>query len=143
MSNKGFLDMEDEDGYKTYYKMKLMKNKQTAGIFFHRSYYKDETHFDVGFAVANKKKDVKAWYVGEGDLTLNQTGKCGLEALTWAKQQIIEFENYIKEKYSGKKSICVGWDDSKRKRVYLRGLQGLDFKLGLHAGYKELFKDVV
>lgn len=41
----------------------------------------------------------------------------GLEALIWVRDTILEFPKFKRTKY-----ILIGWADSRRKRIYKRGL---------------------
>lgn len=128
-----------------YFKTCKLKNNQTATIFFIRKELKRGTEYHVVFAISNKKKYIKQWILGERDtLTNKETGKCGLDGLIWAKEQIIEFEDYINiETYKPKDiTICVTWTDNRRRNIYVRVLGKLGYKINYRNSCKCLAKKV-
>lgn len=120
-------------------KIKL-KNGQTAWIFFslYGTDFMDE--YAVAFAIGNKRKHIKNWLLSDGcsavDISNVQTGRAGLEGLIWAKNKILEFENFM----GGRYKICIYGSDKKRERLYRRGLAKYGYQWD--SVYKEMFKFV-
>lgn len=115
--------------YDAYYLRRELSNGQYAMISF---YYDDESSkkiktYNVGFAVGNKKKDVKTYLFSEdyAKIRYKSTGTCGLEAFAWARDMIRTFE----KEERGKFRIMVRGDDSRRYHAYKRFL--------LKEGYRE------
>ena len=85
-------------------------------------------NYNVAFAVADKKKQLKAWFEGTKDntITLKSTGKCGIEALFWARDRILEFELRVKEgsfwRVRRPVAIWITGEDARRFRVYERAM---------------------
>ena len=125
---------EAEDKY-IYYSKKKMKNNQTA-YFFLTSYYNDKRYdFAISFAVANKRKDIKNWMCDkQNNIKLKSSGSCGLEALIWAKNQLILLEKCCHPT----DKISVYGEDSRRGRVYKAYLDRLGYKYD--GAYNEMFK---
>jgi hypothetical protein len=66
----------------------------------------------------------------EYNSVLRHTGKDGLKGLLWAREQMIQFEHYIKEnikEHNKNHIIFCMWDDNKRRDVYYRGLKDLGY----------------
>ena len=70
----------------------------------------------ISFQVMTKRKD--------GYSYLQQTGRDGLYSLLWAKDCIVDMINTVERPFN----ICICADNSRRFRVYERGLKGLGFK---------------
>ena len=96
--------------------------------------------WNVAFAINNKRKHIKSWIKGEETMDCS-TGKCGVEGLIWAKNGLLEFENFIK-KEDLKQRIVVRWTDSKRKRVYKHYLEKEGYKLTIYYGKEFLIKNI-
>ena len=94
--------------------------------------------WNVVFAINNKRKRIKSWIKDEEAMDCS-TGKCGVEGLIWAKNGLLEFENFIK-KEGLKQRIIVRWTDSKRKRVYKHYLEKEGYKLTIYYGKEFLIK---
>jgi len=63
-----------------------------------------------------------------GYVYLNQTGKCGLYGLLWAKGCIADFIE--KNDGHGKaQHLVISWDNGRRRDAYVRGLSDLGFKI--------------
>lgn len=92
----------------------------------------DVENYNVIFAVADKKKKLKGFFEcsNNNTITLKSTGKCGIEALMWARDKILEFEEEMKG-YEGDNvtiSIMVAGEDNHRFRLYERGLKRYGYK---------------
>ena len=77
-------------------------------------------------------------------MTDKVTGKGDLEGLLWAKNQMIEFEQFIcgKHGYGRETTICVNWTDNRRRNVYEHYLTRIGYVMGFRNGNKCLFKKV-
>lgn len=111
-----------------------LSNGQFCMIGFERNINDcgDVEDYNVVFAVADKKKQLKGFFECSKDntITLESTGKCGIEALIWAKDKILEFEEEMKG-YEGDNitiSIMVAGEDNHRFRLYERGLKRYGYK---------------
>lgn len=119
----------------TYRSTHILSNGQICEIRFFYWEYKNFDEFSIGFAVANKKKQLSKFFSEDSDarcIDLQSTGTCGIEALLWARQQIEEFEELIAIWYEEDGNtrpirITVHADDNRRFRVYRRGLQKLGY----------------
>lgn len=133
-------------GYKYddgYYNTKKLSNGQTAAIFFFKEKLKRCTEYSIAFAIANKKKHITQWVLGERDiLSDKETGNCGLEGLIWAKKQLVEFEKFIKENKNGNVVISIYWTDNRRRNVYEKVLKKLGYQINYRHSCKCLSKKV-
>lgn len=129
-----------------YYETSKLSNNQTISIFFLLEEQARADEYNVVLAIANKKKHIKEWITGERDLFEEKTtGRCGLEGLIWAKRKIIEFEEFIGNRYrKGSKEtiITVQWTNNRRRNVYEKGLKKLDYQIGYRDKQKCLFKRI-
>jgi len=83
------------------------------------------------------------WILGEKDvLSDKETGKCGLEGLIWAKKQLIEFEEFIKENKNEDVIISIYWTDNRRRDVYEKALKKNGYEIGYRHSCKCLYKKV-
>lgn len=117
----GFTWNRDSGGY-------FARHRLSNGQFCMIGFYQYETsravEYHVAFAVADKKKTLNAWFNGTaGDtITLKMTGRCGLEALYWCRDKMLEFEQEVHRCSHIDTKIVVGAEDSKRFRMYERAL---------------------
>ena len=136
----------DDGHFYGYYSTCKLQNNQTVAIYFFRNQASRGYEYNVAFAIANKRKHIKNWLKGEGGDVLSDrsTGKCGLDGLVWAKQQIIEFEKFIPSSFhrSEEVIICIGWADNRRRDVYEHYLKRIGYKMGYRDGSKCLFKKI-
>jgi hypothetical protein len=125
-----------------YFKKHKLSNNQTIAIFFMKEIEMGITEFHVLLAIANKRKYIKQWLMGERDVFGEKTtGTCGLEGLLWAKRQLIAFENFIKTRYKHV-IIVVNWLDNRRRKVYEYGLGKIGYRMGYRHSQKCLFKKI-
>lgn len=119
---------------------KKMPSGMTTEVCFDGYSYQNYrfTEFIISLDVYHKRKQVN-------ENILKQTGKDGLSSLLFAKQAIVEFEEYILNdwgSYHKEIYLKVLWEDSKRKRVYERGLKDLGFFFSIHNGDRCLLKKI-
>lgn len=132
----------DGERYDAYFKTHKLKNNQTIFICFSQFEFSKCTEYSVFLVIANKKKHIKQCILQEKDVFFDkETGKCGLEGLLWAKQQIIEFEE--SDICRNGDVITIGWADNRRRNVYEYGLKKLGFIMGYREGCKCLIKKIV
>lgn len=107
-----------------YFSRHRLSNGQFCMIGFYRHKAPRAIEYHVAFAVADKKKILNAWFNGTaGDtITLRMTGRCGLEALYWCRNKLLEFECEVHQHKSVDTKIVVAAEDSKRFRIYKRAL---------------------
>jgi hypothetical protein len=138
LSNFGY---EYDSGY---YNTKKLSNGQTATILFFKDNLKRDIEYSVAFVIANKKKHIKQWLLEEKDvLSDKETGNCGLEGLIWAKKQLFEFEEFIKERYNEKTFICIYWTDNRRRNVYEKVLKKIGYEMNYRHSRKCLSKLII
>ncbi len=96
--------------------------------------HKKTIYYEITLKIQHKRKQ---------NVFLKQIGKCGLEGLLWAKNKIIEFEEFIKTKNTDKtiKIVC-GWDDNRRRNIYERSLSKLGYSFENLFNKKYLVKTV-
>ena len=119
-----FKHIKDKD-INVYYSSKRLSNGQSVLILFDRVQTDDSIEYYVGLAIAKNRKQAFNWYFENSSyLQGKETGKCGLEGLVFAKQQLELFEDFIKNNfhYGRKNVIMVGWEDNRRKNVYQKVL---------------------
>lgn len=141
-----FLFYKDiDDDSQCYFKRTKLSNGQLAEIVFEETYHRDRfADYNVVFVIGSKRKNLNC-----SKFDHMTTGKVGIEGLLWAKKQILEFEEYIldrfpKERYPNEKVyISVGWSNNRRRNVYERGLKHLGFKYEVNMyGQKKLRKRI-
>ena len=64
----------------------------------------------------------------DDNLTLRATGRCGVEALFWARDMLLEFEKYIFLRETEDTKIVVQGEDSRRFRLYERALSRYGYR---------------
>jgi hypothetical protein len=98
----------------------------------HRKYY-----YNIYLVTMHKRKS-------EFDTVLKITGRDGIIGLLWAKQKIVEFENYITDYHKGDGEIVIycWWEDNRRRKVYEYGLKPLGYKIEMFCGVKQLVKRI-
>lgn len=102
-----------------YIRETVFESGITARIEFqHMQSNKGDVAYSVYFHNFHKRKQ---------NTDLKQTGQDGLKPLIWAKNQILEFEDYIAniEEWTStprRLLVYIDSDDNQRKRVYERGL---------------------
>lgn len=118
---KGFVWNRESEGY---YARRRLSNGQFCMIAFYRCRTKRATEYYVAFAVADKKKTLNAWFnETEGNsIELKMTGRCGVEALYWCRDKLLEFEREVYCEKNKDTKICVSGADSKRFRLYEKAL---------------------
>ncbi|AXG97763.1 hypothetical protein [Clostridium botulinum] len=123
-----------------YYKYTLLSNKQTAFIGFRDMDYYNFKGFCVIFAIANKKKHIKKWLNEKANpIDCKCTGKSGLEGLIWAKKQVKEFEQLIKEQYPMDNiRIEIAGADNRRFRIYKKAMKDYNYSKSESILYKKL-----
>lgn len=119
-----------------YYDTEILPSGQTIRIEFQEDWSRSKYHYNIYLVTSHKRK--------QADKTvLKTTGKDGLKGLLWAKEKIIEFEEFIKEEHKGIPVIIYcSWDCNRRRDVYERGLKGLGYRFNNLFGYKVLSKTV-
>ncbi len=117
-----------------YWRRHKLSNGQFCMIGFQQglSDCGDMEDYNVVFAVADKKKQLRGFFNSskENNITLKSTGKCGVEALFWARDMILEFEMQIQafKKNNATISIMVAGEDARRFRLYERALSKYGYK---------------
>lgn len=86
---------------------------------YHQYRFSHKHEYWVGYTVSNKRD------VNSDKVYLGNTGRDGLYSLLWAKECIKDF---IKYECRDVTDIYIEADDSKRFRVYKRGLRDLGFR---------------
>ena len=119
----------------------------------HHYYYKTKNELnqiiEISFYVFNKTGTVISWgielYIGKRNKKSKNfeecisTGKDGIKSLVWAKKCLEDFMlRLTNEQNSRNHTIFVYALNSKRMRVYVRGLSSLDFKKGQNFLYKNI-----
>lgn len=107
------------------YEIKSLIDGQTVKITFWRihSIY-DRYAYSLYLRILDKKKKDHI-----NSLSIKNKVRIGIKGLLYAKEQLINFIDFIKElKNINSVDIYIFWEDSKRKRVYERGLRNLGFK---------------
>lgn len=113
-----------------YYKRHKLSNGQFCQIAFYRWNGSRSTEYHVAFAVADKKKNLNGWFnqTKDDNLTLRATGRCGVEALFWARDMLLKFERYIFLRETEDTKIVVQGEDSRRFRLYERALSRYGYR---------------
>lgn len=113
-----------DESWGFYSERKKLKNGQMCEIKIYEKVCKNQVLYPIVFAIADKKKQLKAYLDGTNGgekICLHCTGK-SLEGLIWAKNQILNF----KPQKAGK--IFITGEDKRRYQVYKRVLLKYGFK---------------
>lgn len=121
---------------KYYWTSTTIDNKSVVIAFYEDNPRKNEVDkgivkvYYIGFAIGNNRKQVLNWmFNGKQYINNKITGTGNIKFLIWAKDQILEFENFIKSKYNiGKVKIFIGTSDDKRFQAYKKGLNKYGYK---------------
>lgn len=113
-----------------FYMRHRLSNGQFCMIEFDMFETNRAIEYYVAFAVADKKKALNRWFNGSvnDNITLKMTGRCGLEALCWCRDRLLEFESCVHRPKSKEVKIVVAGEDSKRLRMYSRALARYGYK---------------
>lgn len=120
---------------KGYYSRHKLSNGQYCMIGLFQFRMKRSLCYYVAFAVADKKKNLNGWFNGDSNnnIELKMTGRCGIEALLWCRDKLLEFEDFVPLiKHEDTKIVVVG-SDSRRFRMYEKALA--------RYGYKKVFME--
>lgn len=119
-----------------YYDTTILPSGQTIRIEFMEEYTDSKRYYSIYLVTSHKRKQADSTYG-------IATGKDGFKGLLWAKNKIIEFETFIKEKYPNIPIIipCF-WTDNKRREIYRRGLSNLGYKYNFLFNRKVLSKSL-
>lgn len=119
----------DKESQAFYMRHKL-SNGQFCLIAFVRYYASRATKYYVVFAVADKKKNLNGYFneTKDNNITLKMTGRCGLEALYWCRDRLLEFEQSVHLDKTNDTVIVVAGEDSKRFRMYAKALARYGYK---------------
>ena len=102
-----------------------LSNGQVASIYFRLDRnvrFSDGYYYDcwnVGFVVGDHKSLNNRWWSGRNKkYEGSSTGRCGLEALMWAKEQIFAFMSQRRSDVY--QYMVIGHDDKRRGSAYRR-----------------------
>lgn len=129
----------DNEGWHSFDSTIKLKNGQTAKISFQETIYVNKfTEYNVCFVISTKKKHMEKVL---DNPTI--TGKAGMEGLIWAKNKILEFEEFIVTKYPKERIIVkVHWADNRRRDVYTKALSKYGYRTEHRFGFKSLYKEL-
>lgn len=118
-----------------WYARHKLSNGQYCMIGLYRFHMNRATCYSVAFAVADKKKNLSGWFESNKNNTIEQkmTGRCGIEALLWCRDRLLDFERFVSIEKNMDTKIIVQGSDSKRFRLYEKVLSKY--------GYKKVFID--
>lgn len=128
----------DEDGYSNYDISTKLPSGNTIKLNLFEEYNKGKYYFNVYLTTAHKKRNID-------NQTLKTTGKDGLKGLTWARNKLIDFEEFIKWITDGAPEsiyVIVYWDDNRRRRAYEYGLSKIGYTIGRYDNKKCLIKKI-
>jgi len=117
-----FREYLDKDGDVVYDDETILPSKQTIRIVFYEVEHNNRYYYDIYVVTMHKKKAIDS-------TILKTTGKDGVAGLLWAKNKIKEFEILIKEIHENV-TICIYWDDNRRRNIYEWGLRKEGYKMG-------------
>ncbi len=97
-----------------------------AKIIFYEYYnenkYNPIIYYSVHYSIKSKRNQ---------NVFLKQTGNGTLEYLLWAKNKIVEFEDFVVGRNRNNDNrivkICIGADDNRRKKIYYRSLSKIGY----------------
>jgi hypothetical protein len=120
-----------------YVQKSILPSGNTIKIEFQEEETRRTIFYNIYLVTAHKRTQEIA-------ATLKQTGRDGLAGLLWAKDMLLNFENFILDKQPDRNVIvyCF-WDDNRRRKVYGRGLTKIGYKYGRLFNKKVLYKQVV
>ena len=106
----------------------------TKNVLFDDGYEYDSWY--VGVRIDDSRRACNDWWNRKRTKNrLDSTGRCGLEGLMWAKNQILKFvEEHAKEDFQ---KIVVGGEDERRLSAY-RFLKRYGFEKGVFDGEETL-----
>ena len=129
--------IKDEEYENLFYKTKEFNGfKYYLGITVDNTY--KSTKFFVQLSSGKKRKELEIFEEKE-----NKSGG-GFQALLWAKEEMLNFCYFFKEKYYMKEKayLCVSWADNRRKKIYARTLLREGFYYGVIEGSEHLIKRI-
>lgn len=124
--------------YQIYSDEITLPSHQTAHIEITLEYIENTVYCGVYFVIYHKRRQM---YTNEDHIT----GKDGLLGLLWAKNKLIEFEEWINNDplefdKTKKYVLYCYWTDNRRRRVYEKALSRLGFKYTPIFGRRALSK---
>lgn len=138
-SDSKFVWRED---WRAYYVRHRLSNGQYCMIAFSKFDSGRSIFYYVAFAVADKKKVLNGWFVGDkhNNIELKMTGKCGIEALIWARNTLIAFEDFVDIDKTLATKIIVQGSDPKRFRMYEKVLSKYGYEKSFQFGSWSMVK---
>lgn len=120
----------------TFFTTTQLFDGNMARIYFTRDFGRIKklnfygTTYDIGLAIGRSKKELNNWYYGNRESNISEQttySKYGISVLIWARKQIENFIEFHKKWYGRNTALCIGGADSRRYRVYKKGLSKLGF----------------
>ena len=113
-----YIRTKNRDEYSYYLFKEKLSNNQTLEMKFWDE--DDYNTFYITVKIYSKRK--------HNNTDFETTGKVGIESLLLAKLGIKLFIEFLDEQNIKNKKIVISWSDSRRRKVYYRGLKNLGFK---------------
>ena len=107
-----------DDGPNLVYKSKN-QHGQAITLKLVNEEYDNLVYWSVVFWVGKKKRGYEYGV---------QTGRDGLKSLLWAKSCLLDFISRL-EHHGKHHHLIISWDNNRRKKAYMRGLNDLGFRL--------------
>lgn len=126
-------------GYRVnnYYDTYILDSGQTIKIEFQESWTNSKRYYNIYLVIMNKKKS-------EHNTRYKIMGRDGLKSFIWAKNKIMEFESFIKEKYEGIPCVIYcRWDDNRRRDAYYSYLKKIGYQYGMIENKKAIYKIII
>ncbi len=127
-----------------WYARHRLSNGQYCMIAFFQCYTSRAIYYYVAFAVADKKKSLNGWFSENknNNIECRMTGRCGVEALFWCRDRILEFEKFVHRDKTYNTKIVVQGADAKRFRLYEKGLSRYGYKKSFMGGGWSMVKSL-
>lgn len=117
----------------TYYKTAVFNESTYYLEAYIESTYKTEK---IWFALSSGKKRKELYIFEEKE----RKSKGGIQALLWAKKEMLGFIDFALNPLNKKQYLCIRWADNRRRDIYARALMSEGFQFAVIEKEKVLIK---
>ncbi len=131
------MEWERDTRYEGYYYFK--KETFNDFVYYLEAYveytFKKETYW-FALSSGKKRKELDIYIEKE------RKSKGGLQALIWAKKEILDFPEFIGNPFRKSRYIAIRWADNRRRDIYARTLLKEGFQFQIIEREKVLIKKI-
>lgn len=119
--------------------MDWIRHRRDEGEFYYKEQYFNGFKYLIEVGVYTTFKTEQYWFAlssGKKRKELlifedkERKSKGGMQALLWAKKEMLSFPDYFGNPFNKKRYLCIRWADSRRRDIYQRlEREGFQFQI--------------